>query len=88
MPGFGMPWTRAGLILCLLILSGCVARAPIHPPVELCPEDRPAIVDHESQITPEGSWWLSACINAGRNNCRALKAIRGEDVDQCDQGLR
>ncbi len=82
-----MRYKKAVLILCGLMMAGCIVRPPVHPPVSLCPP-RPAILDAERHLTTEGRLWLVECLNAFRDNCRALKAMRAEPLEGCDQGLR
>ena len=83
-----MRWKRVAGLLLLLTLTGCAAAAPLHLPVSICPENRPAILDEDGRMTEEGKAWLGACLNAGRDNCRALKAVNRQDVDACDYGLK
>ena len=83
-----MRWMRVAGLLLLSILTGCVAAAPLHLPVSMCPENRPPILDRDGRMTEEGKAWLGACLNAGRDNCRALKAVNRQDFDECDRGLR
>lgn len=75
------------LALAVAFLFGCAAPIMVRPPLALIPEERPAIVDEDRRLTPEGIQWLKVLVNAYRENCIAISILRGEDVKQCDQGL-
>ena len=80
-------WRLGALILSGWMMIGCIVRPSIHPPVALC-LPRPALVDPQDRLTPDGRAWLEACLNAARDNCRVLKTIRNESAEECDRGLR
>lgn len=81
-----MRWRRLALILCLMSLTSSCAVARPRPPLALL-GDRPPLAD-PSCLTPAWRTWLRATLEAARENCVTLAALRGEDVAVCERGVR
>ena len=80
---------RVGLILSVLMLTGCtVVVTPHQPPLVLAPISRPPLVDNAGVFTTDGAVWLQDLVNAYLRNCVTLRVLRGEDPVICDKGLR
>lgn len=82
-----MRWGRLVLTLLSLTLAGCAAAPVVRPSLTLAPANRPAILDSDGRVTPDGYVWLQKLAGAYYENCVSLSVIRQEDPKQCRQGL-